>query len=326
MQRPRIEVTGLGKTYGQVNALVNVNLEVGAGTVLGVLGHNGAGKTTMVDILATRSRPTTGTAKVCGWDVVRFGHHVRRHIGMTSQFVALDDALTGTDNLIMIARLLGANPRQARNRSKELIEVFGLTEAAKRKAGTYSGGMKRRLDLAASLLGHPDVLFLDEPTTGLDPISRTELWDFVEKLASDGTTVVLTTQYLEEADRLADEVIVLAAGHIVAAGTPETLKAGIGKRTASMTFADPQVTLRAAAVLNKIRMTALADAATCTVMVPITVAGDMTHVVRTLDTVGVEIVDLTVTEPTLNDVYIALHRAAWKPAENGQAATNGHAV
>jgi ABC-2 type transport system ATP-binding protein len=313
MPWPRIEAVDLGKSYGPVNALTGVTLRVEAGTVLGVLGHNGAGKTTLIDILATRTLPTAGRAWVCGFDVVRFGHHVRRNIGMAGQFVAVDEGMSGRDNLILIARLLGASRRAARERAVELLEAFGLTEVAGRRVGRYSGGMRRRLDLAMSLLGRPSVLFLDEPTTGLDPVSRTDLWGFVERLAAEGTTVVLTTQYLDEADRLADEIVVLAAGSVVASGTPASLKAGVGHRTATVRLADPGATLGAEAALTRLGMRPVADAAQCTLRLAVSAAGEIAVLVRALDTAGVPIVDLTVAEPTLDDVYLALYRAAWGP-------------
>ncbi|HEY4021944.1 MAG TPA: ATP-binding cassette domain-containing protein, partial [Pseudonocardiaceae bacterium] len=209
MDRSVIEVSGLSKRYGEVAALVDITLEVGRGVVLAILGHNGAGKTTLIDILSTRLPPSAGTAVVCGFDVVRQGRHVRRRIGVVGQFAAVDDALSGRDNLKLVARLLGANARQAGARASELIATFELDDAADRPARTYSGGMRRRLDLAAGLVGAPQVLFLDEPTTGLDPVSRIGLWTTVAQLATSGTTVVLTTQYLDEADRLADRVVVL---------------------------------------------------------------------------------------------------------------------
>jgi len=314
MPRPRIEVIGLGKSYGPINALNDVTLQVDPGVVLGVLGHNGAGKTTLIDILATRSTPTRGTARVCGWDVRRSGHQVRRHIGMTSQFTALDETMTGRANLVLLARLLGASRAQARARADELLTTFDLTEAADRRMATFSGGMRRRLDLAASLLGAPDVLFLDEPTTGLDPVSRTGLWVMVEALAARGTTVVLTTQYLEEADRLAKDIVVLAGGHVVASGTPASLKAGIGQRTVSATFADARATHHAVGTLQRAGMQPLADPAQCAVQVPLAAAGEIAVLVRALDAAGVPILDLTVTEPTLDDVYVALHRSAQEKA------------
>ncbi|HVK21716.1 MAG TPA: ATP-binding cassette domain-containing protein [Actinokineospora sp.] len=310
MERPRISVVGLGKSYGPLAALTNVNLKVGAGTVLGVLGHNGAGKTTLIDILATRTLPTSGSASVCGWDVVRYGDKVRRCIGMSSQFTSVDETMSGRANLILVARLLGATAKQAAARADELLAVFGLTEAAKRKPATYSGGMRRRLDLAAGMLGRPEVLFLDEPSTGLDPVSRSELWTFIERLAREGTSVVLTTQYLEEADRLADELVVLAGGHVVAKGTPAALKAKVGSRSAKVTFVDVPTTRNAAGALAYAGIHAQPEEAFCAIVVPVAAGHHITGLVRALDKWGIAPTDLTVTEPTLDDVYLALHRAA----------------
>jgi ABC-2 type transport system ATP-binding protein len=314
MRQSQIDVRGLGKSYGAVRALVDVSFQVALGSVLGVLGHNGAGKTTLIDILATRTRPTTGTARVCGWDVVRSGHRVRQHIGMTGQFTAVDDAMSGRDNLVLMARLLGASARQARARTNELIELLGLSAASTRKAGTYSGGMRRRLDLAVSLLARPEVLFLDEPTTGLDPVSRVDVWRFVEALTKSGTTVVLTTQDLEEADRLANWVTVLAAGRVVASGTPERLKAQVGRRTVTVALASSEAAYNATVLLARSRMNPLPDDERWTVTVPIVDPGDVSVLVRVLDTAGIGIRDLTVTEPSLNDVYLSLHRAGRIPA------------
>ncbi|WP_216215334.1 ATP-binding cassette domain-containing protein [Amycolatopsis aidingensis] len=310
MRHPRIEVTGLGKSYPQVTALAGVSLRADAGTVLAVLGHNGAGKTTLINILGTRTKPSTGAARVCGFDVVADDHQVRRHIGMTGQFAAVDDNLSARGNLVLVARLLGASTRQAKARAAELIESFGLADAADRPARTYSGGMRRRLDLAAGLVGAPKVLFLDEPTTGLDPVSRTGMWEIVARLAAEGTTVVLTTQYLEEADRLADQVVVLGMGHIVAEGTPERLKAGIGRRTATLTFADLASTRHAAFALHRLALRPVTDERARTVTAPISAAGQITGLVRTLDGLGIGIADLTVTEPSLDDVYLSLHRTS----------------
>jgi ABC-2 type transport system ATP-binding protein len=314
MRRTQIDVRGLGKSYGAVRALADVSFQVGSGSVLGVLGHNGAGKTTLIDILATRIRPTTGTARVCGWDVARSGHRVRQHIGITGQFAAVDDAMSGRDNLVLMARLLGASARQARTRADELIELLDLSAASTRKAGTYSGGMRRRLDLAVSLLARPEVLFLDEPTTGLDPVSRVDVWRFVEELTKSGTTVVLTTQDLEEADRLANWVTVLAAGRVVASGTPERLKAQVGRRTVTVALAGSQATRNASVLLARSGMNPLPDDERWTVTVPIADPGDVPVLVRVLDAGGIGIRDLTVTEPSLNDVYISLHRSGRIPA------------
>ncbi|MGH8880801.1 MAG: ATP-binding cassette domain-containing protein, partial [Stackebrandtia sp.] len=223
-----VQADGLVKSFGQTRALSGVDLEVPAGTVLGVLGPNGAGKTTAVRILTTLLRPDAGRALVGGHDVTAEPQKVRRLIGLTGQYAAVDEMLTGTENIMLIARLLGFSRRQARERARSLLDRFGLTEAASRAAKTYSGGMRRRLDLAASLVGSPRILFLDEPTTGLDPRSRNQLWDIVRGLVAEGVTVLLTTQYLDEADQLADAVAVIDSGKVVANGTPEQLKATVG--------------------------------------------------------------------------------------------------
>ena len=223
-----IQVEGLGKSFGATRALDGVDLAVRRGTVLGLLGPNGSGKTTTVRVLATLLRPDAGRARVLGHDVVAEPEAVRARIGLTGQYAAVDEALSGTDNLVLIARLLDLPRREARQRAAELVERFGLADAAGRRVRTYSGGMRRRLDLAVSLVGRPDVLFLDEPTTGLDPRHRNEVWDEVRALAADGTTVLLTTQYLEEAEQLADDLVVLDHGRVIAAGTPAALKAEVG--------------------------------------------------------------------------------------------------
>src|SRR5882757_86944 len=231
-----IVVEGLVKRFGVVEALAGIDFAVRRGSILAVLGHNGAGKTSLVDILSTRAKPTSGHASVCGFDVVRSARQVRRRIGVTGQFAALDDALSPRENLRLLARLLGADRQQARDRTDELLGLFELTTHADLPARVCSGGLRRRLDLAASLVGTPDVLFLDEPSTGLDPVSRSGLWEIIAGLAGAGTTVVLTTQYLDEADRLADEVIVLGLGYITLAGTPAQLKSQLGQQVVSLTL------------------------------------------------------------------------------------------
>jgi ABC-2 type transport system ATP-binding protein len=234
-ERAAIEATGLVKTYGGRQVLAGVDLRVERGEVFALLGQNGAGKTTTVRILATLARPDGGRARVAGHDVVRERAEVRRRISLTGQYVALDELLTGEDNLFLIARLRRMGSREARARTVELLEQFALQEAADRRVGTYSGGMRRRVDLAASLLGRPEVVFLDEPTTGLDPRSRQGLWDVVHGLARDGTTIFLTTQYLEEADRLADRIAVLHGGVLAAEGTADELKRQVsGQRDATL--------------------------------------------------------------------------------------------
>lgn len=223
-----VQAEGLVKKFKDTVALDGVDLAVRSGTVLGLLGPNGAGKTTAVRILATLTQADSGFAYVGGFDVARQPAEVRSVIGLTGQYAGVDEMLTGTENLLLIGRLLGASRKQARARAAELLERFGLVDAADRAAGGYSGGMRRRLDLAASLVGNPQILFLDEPTTGLDPRSRNELWDIVRELVADGATVLLTTQYLEEADQLAEDIVVIDHGKAIATGTPSQLKAMVG--------------------------------------------------------------------------------------------------
>jgi oleandomycin transport system ATP-binding protein len=234
-----IEAHGLTKRFGDTQALAGIDLAVRPGTVLGVLGPNGAGKTTAVRILTTLLRADEGSARVGGYDVARDSQQVRRLIGLTGQYASVDEDLTGTQNLVMIGQLLDLSAREARARSSELLEWFDLTDAANRVAKTYSGGMRRRLDLAASLVGRPDVIFLDEPTTGLDPAKREDMWDVVRHLVDDGSTVLLTTQYLEEADALADEITVIDHGSVIAHDTPHGLKRVVGGQRLSVRPADP---------------------------------------------------------------------------------------
>jgi oleandomycin transport system ATP-binding protein len=234
-----IEATGLTKSFGQTKALVGVDLAARRGSVLGVLGPNGAGKTTAVRILATLLRADAGTARVNGFDVRQRPNDVRASIGLTGQFASVDEDLTGTQNLVMIGQLLDLTKRAARQRAAELLEWFDLSEAASKVAKTYSGGMRRRLDLAASLVGRPQVIFLDEPTTGLDPAKREDMWDVVRSLVGDGSTVLLTTQYLEEADALADEITVINHGRVIAHDTPHGLKRVVGGQRLTVRAVDP---------------------------------------------------------------------------------------
>jgi oleandomycin transport system ATP-binding protein len=244
-----IETRGLVKRFGKTTALAGVDLAARAGSVLGILGPNGAGKTTAVRILATLLRPDAGSASVCGYDVERDAHQVRQLIGVTGQYASVDEGLSGTDNLVMVGRLLGLSRSSARARAAGLLRQFELTEAAGRPVKTYSGGMRRRLDLAASLVGSPRVLYLDEPTTGLDPHSRNEVWGMIRGLVADGTTVLLTTQYLEEADQLAHDIVVIDHGTVIATGTPDELKAGAGSQVLEVTPADRSRTADVAALL-----------------------------------------------------------------------------
>ncbi|MEU4802775.1 ATP-binding cassette domain-containing protein [Actinosynnema sp. NPDC023587] len=299
-----IEASDVEKAFGAQKALDGVSIAVPRGTVLGLLGHNGAGKTTLVNVLTTLLPPDRGTASVAGFDVVRQAHQVRSRIGLTGQFAAVDESLSGLDNLVLIARLLGASRREARQRGTELLELFDLTDAAKRPSRTYSGGLRRRLDLAASLVGHPEVIFLDEPTTGLDPAARLGLWEIVERLVTDGTTVLLTTQYLDEADRLADSITVLAQGRVVASGTSAELKAQVGQRTVTVTLADPADLPRAQEALERAGLHPVPAPSTLTA--PVTSSRELAVVVRALDEVGLEAIELALGEPTLDDVYLTL--------------------
>jgi ABC-2 type transport system ATP-binding protein len=299
-----IDAVEVCKTFGDVTALDGVSVAVPTGTVHGLLGHNGAGKTTLVNVLTTLFAPTGGSAAVAGFDVVRDAAEVRRRIGVTGQFASVDEDLTGTQNLVLLGRLLGAGRREARQRAAELLELFGLAEAADRPAQGYSGGMRRKLDLASSLVGRPDVVFLDEPTTGLDPESRLGMWDVVRSLVAGGTTVLLTTQYLDEADRLADTITVLAQGKVVAAGTAAELKGRVGRRTVSATLAVAADIGPALDTLRRAGLEPLQSGRTLTAAVESSRA--LAVVVRALDDAGIEADELALHEPTLDDVYLTL--------------------
>ncbi|MEB3370815.1 ATP-binding cassette domain-containing protein [Saccharopolyspora mangrovi] len=304
MTDPIIEAHHITQRFGDVTALDDVSISVGQGSVLGLLGHNGAGKTTLINILSTLLPPTSGTARIAGLDVVRHRREVTARIGLTGQFASVDEQLSGHDNLLLIARLLGAGRREARQRADELLQTFDLAEAARRPARTYSGGMRRRLDIAASLVGHPDVIFLDEPTTGLDPVSRLNLWQIVENLVADGTTVLLTTQHLDEADRLADSITVLSAGKVVAHGTAEQLKSQVGQRTVNATLTDASRSTEALGALRRAGFDPAHD--DTRLIIPVSASRQLADVVRALDDAAIDIGDLGLGEPTLDDVYLAL--------------------
>jgi ABC-2 type transport system ATP-binding protein len=309
MTKIMIEAVRVGKRFGAVTVLEGVDLAVPRGSVLALLGHNGAGKTTLVNILATLSQPSSGTARVAGFDVVHQAHQVRRRIGLTGQFSALDEQISARDNLVLIARLLGGTSLQARVRAQELLELFDLTAVAKQPVRTFSGGMRRRLDLAASLVGYPEVIVLDEPTTGLDPTSRLNMWQIVQTLVRDGSTVLLTTQCLDEADHLADLVIVLCEGRVVASGAPAELKSRVGKRTITVRLAAEDV-LPAVGALQRVGMEPVCDEQRKSVTVPVTASRDVAVVVRALDGVAVEADELTLAEPGLDEVYVVVTRRA----------------
>ncbi|MFF5173419.1 ATP-binding cassette domain-containing protein [Micromonospora sp. NPDC000089] len=297
---------GLHKSFGDTHALRGLDLSVPRGSVCGVLGPNGAGKTTAVRILATLSDPDAGQARVAGYDVVRQAGKVRERIGLAGQYAAVDEKLTGRGNLRMFGRLYHLSRREAHRRADELLDRFGLLDAADRPVAGYSGGMRRRLDLITSLILRPDVLFLDEPSTGLDPRGRGEIWGSIRELVADGTTVLLTTQHLEEADHLADGIAVIDRGQVIARGSPDELKATIGDRL-DVTLDDPATMDAAARVLS-----ALADAAPTTTAVDrlsIALPGGsrrLADIVRELDRAGVVAADVSLRRPTLDEVFLRL--------------------
>jgi oleandomycin transport system ATP-binding protein len=316
-----IRAEGLVRRFGETVALDGVDLAVRPGTVLGLLGPNGAGKTTAVRVLTTLITPDAGHATVGGHDVVRDAHRVRQIIGLTGQYASVDETLTGVENLLFIGRLLGLPRPDARARAVELLDAFGLSDAADRAAKTYSGGMRRRLDLAASLVGRPEVLFLDEPTTGLDPRARLEMWDMVRDLIATGVTVLLTTQYLDEADQLAHDIVVVDHGRVIATGTPEELKAKTGAQSLEVRPADPSDVDTVIAVVTELAH-AKPEVDGTTVWVPVSDPDVLPAVVRRLDDVGVAIGELALRSSSLDEVFLSLtgHRPE-DEAENG--AENG---
>lgn len=303
-----VTVKGVKKAYGQVQALKGVNLELQSGKVLGLLGPNGAGKTTLIRIMTTLLKPDEGEVSISGFDVVRNAHAVRSIIGLTGQYAAVDEELTGQENLHMVGRLYHLDRDTIRRRARELIERFSLTQAAHRTVKTYSGGMRRRLDVAASLLMSPRVLFLDEPTSGLDLRSRIEVWNMIHELVADGTTVLLTTQYLEEADQLADTICVIHYGEIVARGTSGELKAQSGGDVLQITVADRSQLGKAREAIS---LLAAKEPQVEPVLGQISLpAANGTRVlvdaVRALDDNNIEIEDIVLRRPTLDDVFLAL--------------------
>ena len=321
MMTPAIEADGLIKHYGKTKALDGFDLTVPPGTVYGLLGPNGAGKTTAVRVLATLLRPDGGSARVLGHDVTTEAATVRRTIGLTGQYAALDEYLTGRANLIMIGQLSRLTAKAAKQRADDLLEQFDLTAAASRAVKTYSGGMRRRLDLAASLIGRPSVLFLDEPTTGLDPSARALMWDIVRQLVADGTTLLLTTQYLDEADVLASRVAVIDGGKVIAEGTPAELKASVGGQRLLITLADESDAFAAAKALAPFTTTPIIpNGPTRLIEAPVIATdGLATDVVRSLDAAGVKVSEISVRSASLDDVFLTLtgHMAEDKDEKTG---------
>jgi ABC-2 type transport system ATP-binding protein len=306
---PAVYADGLGKRYGDLWALRDLDLDVAPGTVLGLLGHNGAGKTTAIRILTTLSAPTSGSARVAGLDVVADAARVRSQIGVVGQSAAVDDLMSARANLRMIGRLYHLPRATADRRADELLERLSLTDAADRLVKTFSGGMRRRLDLAASLAASPPVLFLDEPTTGLDPEARSELWALVGELVSEGMTLILTTQYLDEADRTADEIVVLDHGRIAAQGSPTELKARIGGERAVVSLGSrADVAVATQALTPYANGPVTSDGPEPEVIAPIHTGTRLVEIVRALDNAGVDASDVHRREATLDDVFLTLTR------------------
>jgi ABC-2 type transport system ATP-binding protein len=314
MNPPAIETTGLVKTFGDNRAVDGVDLSVPAGTVYGLLGPNGAGKTTVVRMLATLLRPDGGTARVFGHDVVREADAVRSRVSLTGQYASVDEDLTGTENLVLLARLLGHSRRPARERAAQLLAAFGLTDAADRQVKKYSGGMRRRIDIAASILNTPDLLFLDEPTTGLDPRSRNQVWDIVRIVVASGTTVLLTTQYLDEADQLAGRIAVIDQGRVIAEGTPGELKSSIGAGTVHVRLRDAAQRPAAERILaaelgttvqleaDPVALTARASASGSSQGA----AEQAGRALAGLAEAGIVVDDFSLGQPSLDEVFLAL--------------------
>ncbi|MFF9912023.1 ATP-binding cassette domain-containing protein [Streptomyces sp. NPDC013457] len=317
-----IYAEGLVKTFGDVRALDGVDLDVPEGTVLGLLGPNGAGKTTAVRVLTTLLQPDSGKALVAGIDVLKHPNEVRRSIGLSGQFAAVDEYLTGRENLQMVGQLYQLNAKRAKARADELLERFNLADAADRTAKTYSGGMRRRLDLAAALVVSPPVMFMDEPTTGLDPRNRQALWEVIQELVAGGTTLLLTTQYLEEADHLAHDICVIDHGKVIARGTSDQLKAQTGGERVEVVVHEPEMIAPAHDVLARYGVAGIGHGEvsvenhTRKLTVPVTGGAKLlAEVIRDLDTVGVEIDDIGLRRPTLDDVFISLTGHAAERAE-----------
>jgi ABC-2 type transport system ATP-binding protein len=314
-----IEATGLVKSFGETRAVDGVDLAVRSGSVYGVLGPNGAGKTTTIRMLATLIRPDAGSARVLGHDIVSEADAVRDAVSLTGQLASVDEDLTGRENLILIGRLLGLKRQAAKDRAEELLEAFGLSEAAGRLVKNYSGGMRRRLDLSASIVVTPELMFLDEPTTGLDPRSRNQVWDIIRLLVAEGTTILLCTQYLEEADQLADGIAVIDHGKVIAEGTPGQLKASVGSGALHVRLLDPEQRPEAEQVLSRELGTVNLEPDPAALSVSCADADRGAEAVAELTRSGVRIADFSLGQPSLDEVFLALtgHPAEEAPGEPG---------
>jgi ABC-2 type transport system ATP-binding protein len=313
-----IETSGLVKTFGKTRAVDGINLGITRGSVYGLLGPNGAGKTTTIRVLTTLLRPTRGRATVLGHDVVREASEVRAKVSLTGQFASVDEDLTGQENLVLVGRLLGLPWGAARERAGDLLEAFGLAEAARRQVRTYSGGMRRRLDIAASLVVTPEVLFLDEPTSSLDPRSRNQVWDIIRAIAAEGTTVLLTTQYLEEADRLADRLAVIDQGRLIAEGTSRELKASVGSNRLHVRLRNPEQRLEAETLLAKALGVPVTNGLEASLLTAnVSDEDGVAEALGVLTRAGVRVSEFSLGSPSLDEVFLALtgHPAEASPEE-----------
>ncbi|WP_042346862.1 ATP-binding cassette domain-containing protein [Bacillus massiliigorillae] len=319
-----IEANELVKNFGNNRAVDNVNLNVRAGTIYGVLGPNGAGKTTTIRMLATLLRPDAGSARIFGHDVVKEAQIVRQLIGVTGQYASVDESLSATENLVIFSRLLGLGRAEARRKAEELLEEFSLTEAAKRPLKNFSGGMRRRLDLAASLIAQPPLIFLDEPTTGLDPRTRNQMWDTIRRLVKTGSTVMLTTQYLQEADELADRIAVIDRGQVVAEGTVNELKASVGTSSLQLSIQnskDIQVARQIVERMLQVQSNVSAEGGKITA--PMKEADRATDLLIALREAGIQLAELSVQKPTLDEVFLTITGQEVKENE-AKASTESH--
>jgi len=302
-----IEADGLVKVFGDNRAVDGVDLRVRTGTVYGVLGPNGAGKTTTISMLATLLRPDGGSARIFGHDVVREPHVIRQLIGVTGQYASVDEKISGIENLIVFGRLLGLSHRAAKRKGEELLEAFDLTDAAKRPVQKYSGGMRRRLDLASSLIAQPPLIFLDEPTTGLDPRTRGQMWDVIRGLVTSGSTVLLTTQYLDEADQLASRIAVIDRGHVVAEGTADELKGLVGNASLLLRLADPAQTENAVGAIQQVLgTTATVTPEAARLTAPMSDPERVTDLLIRLREQGIRLTEMSVQKPTLDEVFLTI--------------------
>jgi ABC-2 type transport system ATP-binding protein len=301
-----IEVKGLQKVFGDNKAVDGIDLEVPSGMIYGVLGPNGAGKTTTINMLATLLGPDGGTAKIFGHDVVKEPQVVRQLIGVTGQYASVDDKLSAIENLVIFGRLLGLSRKEAKAKANDLLEEFGLTEAAKRPLSKFSGGMRRRLDLAASLIAQPPLIFLDEPTTGLDPRTRNQMWDTIRRLVKSGSTILLTTQYLEEADQLADRIAVIDKGRVVAEGTPNELKRSIGAATLQLQISSEAHVAEARNIIEKVLGVKTQNPEAKLITAPMKDPDTVTDLLVALKKAGIKLDEVSVQKPSLDEVFFAL--------------------